>query len=200
MDPEWKQRAKHWVENSPTWQMIGRIVFGLGTSSTIPARLSKSERAQVKAAHFEAVVGVEQYGAPVYSRKLVRALRRTGLFDRVDHLDSLSIAPTLVARDERRTRGSSGIPILWMQSLGFISETVQEEHGHSFSLRAPEEGSQVVPIEFSYRGPSTLGWYSVILNLRRERAGGDPKWHPRFYKALALESVSHSDAIRDLLR
>jgi len=158
------------------------------------------ERAQVNAAHFEAVVGVEQTRFPVYSRNLVLALRKTGLFDRVDHLDSLRTEPTLVARVERMIYGTATIPILTGLSLGFIPTTVEEEHGHSFSLRVPGEATHVVPIEFSYRGPSTLGWYAAILNLRKDRAAGDPDQHPQFNDALALEIVSHSDAIRGLLR
>ena len=178
------------------------IVVGTGgcSSSTIPAPLSDLERAQVNAAHFEAVVGVEQFRFPVYSHSLVLALKETGLFDRVDHLDSLRTEPTLVARVERTIYGTATIPILTGLSLGFIPTTVEEEHGHSFSLRVPGETGHVVPIEFSYRGPTTLGWYAAILNLQKKRAGGSPKTHPQFYDALALEIVSHSDAIRGLLR
>lgn len=145
--------------------------------------------------HFAVSIGVEEFKYPVYSEKLTKSLKRTGLFDRVAPLKSFTESPTFIARVERTIHGTAAIPILTALSLGLIPTTVQEEHGHSFSLTATSDADRKIPIEFSYTGPSTLGWWAVILNMLPNHTSADVHEHARFNQGLAWAVVSHKSQI-----
>jgi hypothetical protein len=141
---------------------------------------------------------VEDYEAPVYSEELTKALGKTHLFVRVDHLTNFITPPDYVARVEERIYGSATIPVLTGVSLGIIPTTVSETHGYSFSISRPGIDSPRVPIRFAYAGPTTLGWWAVVLNLSPNRTMRDVYNHPRFIEAFALEIVTKRDVIQSL--
>lgn len=168
-------------------------------SGTLPPKLSQEQQAILKATRFPATVGVAKDKFPVYSDHLIRALQETRLFRRVDSLSSFSESPTLIARVERHIYGTAVLPLFTILSLGIIPTTVEEEHGHSFSLRSADTPDNGVQIEFSYRGPTTLGWYGGLLNLSSNRASGDVRTSKRFYDAFAWEIASWAAAIDSLI-
>jgi hypothetical protein len=178
------------------------IIVGLSggcASTSLPRKLSKGQLDEIAKTHFAVSVGVEDFKYPVYSEKLIKALRRTGLFDAVEPLKSFKEPPTYIARVERTIHGTAAVPILTGLSLGFIPTTVQEEHGHSFSLTATSGSDRKIPIEFSYRGPSTLGWWAVILNMMPNRTSADVYEHARFSQNLAWTIVSHRAEIESAM-
>ena len=182
--------------------IVALMAYGLSggcTSGTLPPKLSQEQQAILKATRFQATIGVEEHKYPVYSDNLIQALQETGLFRRVDSLSSFSDSPTLIASVERRIYGTATVPILTALSLGIIPTTVEEKHGHSFSLRSADAPDNRVEIEFSYRGPSTLGWYSGLLNLSSNRASGDVGTSRRFYDAFAWEIASMAATIDSLI-
>jgi hypothetical protein len=181
------------------WATIS--VFGLYrgcSSSALPPAPTKEEIAKVKATHFKATVGVERYQYPVYSEHLIESLRRTKLFDEVAPLDQLP-NPTLIARVERRIYGTATIPILTALSLGFIPTTVQEEWGESFSLHGKSPSIGGVGVDFSYVGPSTLGWWAAVRSLSSDISTVNPRRTKRFYDALAVAICSEEVEIRRIM-
>jgi len=67
--------------------MIAGISDGCASTS-LPPKLSITQIDEIANTHFAASVGVEDFKYPVYSEKLTKALRRTGLFDKVEPLSS----------------------------------------------------------------------------------------------------------------
>lgn len=176
------------------------VVIGLGlaggcASTSLPPRLTDAQAKAVETTRFKATVGVEPHKFPVYSEKLIRNLRATGLFERVDALDMFAEPPTFVARVDREIYGTAAIPLWTGLSLGLIPTTVSEQHGHAFSLVPTARRDQRIPIVFSYRGPSTLGWWAVFLNLTPDRTWRDVYSHPRFIEGLAWQVVAREREI-----
>ena len=162
------------------------VFTGSCASTTLPPRLSPSQKALVRDLRFPARVGVERFKYPVYSDELAKALRATHLFAEVRALSAFPTPPDLIARIERPIYGTAVIPVWTGLSLGLVPTTFQEEHGFSFSLASGALQSQDrLRVEFSYSGPSTLGWYAVVLNLSPNRARGDVTQHERFRDGLA---------------
>ncbi len=177
------------------------VIIGLAggcASTSLPPRITAEQSALLQKTRLALTVGVEGYKFPVYSEKLTRALAETHLFSRVDHLTNFTTPPDLVARVEGTIYGTATIPILTGLSLGIIPTTVSETHGYSFSLRRPGAGAPRLPIRFSYSGPTTLGWWAVVLNLLPNRTMSDVYSHPRFMEAFASEIVTQRDAIESL--
>jgi len=143
----------------------------------------------------EFTVGVETYTYPAYSDALVKALRDTGLFVRVDHLERFSRPPALVARVERQIYGDSAIPIWTFLTLGLVPTTLEESFGYAFSLSRPGQEEHRIPVEYSYRGRTTLGWEGLFLRLTPNYSA-DPERSPRFRGRLALAILDHQDDIR----
>jgi len=170
--------------------------FGGGCASTsLPPRLTDAQAKAVETTRFKATVGVEPYQFPVYAEKLIRNLRATGLFERVDALAAFAEPPTFVARVDRAIYGTAAIPLWTGLSLGLIPTTVSEQHGHAFSLVPTARREQRIPIVFSYRGPSTLGWWALVLNLTPDRTWRDVYSHPRFIQGLAWQLVAREREI-----
>ena len=135
----------------------------------------------------------------MYSERLIESLRRTGLFDAVGSLEELPDA-ALAARVERTIYGTATVPVLTAVSLGFIPTTVEEEWGESFSLRRNGSTSETVPVDFSYRGPSTLGWWAVVRSFSPDVTTASPPETERFRDALSVAIVAKAGDIVELLK
>ena len=168
-------------------------------SASLPPRITRAQRAESAITKFPLTVGVAEDQSPVYSRSLVKALQRTGLFERVDHASSFTEPPDLIASVRRHIHGAAVIPVATLLSLGIIPTTVGEEHGLSFSLQGAEN-SNSLPIEFSYRGPTTLGWVALPFNLLPARIYGDPRDHEAFVENVRWAIVSRKAEILALPR
>jgi len=177
------------------------MIVGLAggcASSSLPPRITPEQRALLQSTRIDVTVGVEDYQFPVYSEGLAKALGKTHLFTRVDRLANFTTPPDFVARVEETIYGSATIPVLTGLSLGIIPTTVNEMHGYSFSLSRPGVAAPRVPIRFAYKGPTTLGWWAVVLNLLPNRTMRDVDSHPRFIESFAWEIATKRDAIESL--
>lgn len=168
-------------------------------SAALPPSLSDEQLKVVRSTRFRTTVGVERCEWPAYSDGLVESLRRTNLFDRVDHLDRVSDAQ-LIARVDRRICGTATIPIFTMVSLGIIPTIVDEEWGESFTLSRAGDARSGLQVEFAYTGPTTLGWIGALASLSPNSTAGNPRDTGRFSDALALAICSQAAAIEDLLK
>ena len=169
------------------------------TSSALPPKPTASQLDHLLRTHFKASVGVEKAKFPAYSERLVEALRKTGLFDRVDHLENLPEA-TLVARVERHIYGNAVIPVLTGITLGIVPTVTTETHGHAFSLSPRSGAGRKVAVDFTYSGATILGWYAGLANLSPDRTSGDPYTNDRFYQALAVKIGEQSGEITSLMK
>jgi hypothetical protein len=171
------------------------VIVGSCGSTTLPPRLTASQRRSIAAAPLRHVnVGVERFAYSAYSERLTAALGATRLFARVDALEAFETPPTCVARVERAIYGTAVVPWATVLTLGLVPTKVAEEHGYAFSLTASSAPAQKVPVEFSYTAMSTLGWSSVFLNLSPDATGTDVYGHPRLVDDLAwaiVESCEH---------
>ncbi len=175
------------------------VGFAGGCASTsLPPRITAEQGTLLQKTRMAVTIGVEGYKFSVYSEKLTKALGKTHLFTRVDHLANFTTPPDIVARVEETIHGTATIPVLTGLSLGIIPTTVNETHGYSFSLSRPGAGAPRVPIRFAYSGPTTLGWWAVLLNLLPNRSMRDVYDHPRFMEAFASEIVTKQAAIESL--
>ena len=175
--------------------LVTMATFGGGCAcSTLPPALSATEKIRLKTAPMAFTVGVETYKFPAYSDALIKALRNTGVFVRADHLERFSSPPALVARVEREIYGSSAIPLWTLLTLGLVPTTTEESFGYSFSLSRPGQEAQRVPVEYSYRGRTTLGWEALFLRLTPNYSI-DPESSPQFCGRLSLAILDHEDDI-----
>jgi hypothetical protein len=182
------------------WLVLAGVGMYRGCSSAaLPPRPNPAALARVRATHFRATVGVEKYQYPVYSERLVSSLRRTGLFDRVDALERLPNA-RLVARVERGVYGTATIPIWTALTLGIVPTIVKEEWGEVFSLRRNGEQTPTVGVNFTYVGPSTLGFAAAIMSLSPDITTAHPPETARFRDALSAGICSKAGEIEGLMR
>jgi hypothetical protein len=188
------QQTKRSAQFIPLILLLVTIAtFGGGyANSTLPPDLSATEKATLKTARMAFTVGVETYKFPAYSDALVKALRNTGLFVRVDHLERFSSPPALVARVKREIYGSSAIPLWTLLTLGLVPTKTEESFGYAFSLSRPGLESRRIPVEYSYRGRTTLGWEGLFLRLSPNYSI-DPESSQRFRGRLALAILDHED-------
>ena len=186
------------------WIVLGAVSLGvLGmtrgcTSAALPPMPLERDLATVRATHFGATIAVEAYKHPVYSQRLVEALRSTGLFDEVDTLENLPDAD-LVARVERHIYGTATVPIFTLLTLGIVPSTVDEEWGESFTFRRNGADEPTVPVEFSYVGKSTLGWVAGIKSISSDVTNDNPRETRRFHEAFSVVICSNAEAIESLL-
>lgn len=168
-------------------------------TAAVPASLSLEDATLVATVRFSATVGVEQYEAPVYSDRLIASLRSTGLFEEVRPLDLIE-NPDLIASVNRRIYGTASMmPLLTIVTLGIVPTVVREEWGESFILRSAENPDSEIDIEFTYSGPSTLGWAALLRAPFPRHALGRPYDKPRFRRALAAAIARNRDEIRALV-
>jgi hypothetical protein len=173
-------------------------LIGGCTSMVLPRSLSDAELARVRSTRFNVSVGVAKDENPLYSDRLVRALRRTRLFGRVERLEEVPNAD-LVARVDRHIYGTATIPILTGLSLGFIPTVTSEEWGEAFTLHANPKGNSAVTIEFTYRGATVLGWAAGFWNISSDRTSADPRKTQRFVQAFASAVCAQEGDIRRLI-
>src|SRR3972149_760998 len=95
-------------------------LIGGCTSMILPRSPSHAELARVSKTRFHVSIGVEKDENPLYSDRLVQALRRTGLFSRVEKLEDLPHAD-LVARVNRHIYGTATLHILTSFFFFFFS-------------------------------------------------------------------------------
>jgi len=190
------QQTKRYAQFIPLILLLATIAaFGGGcASSTLPPALSATEKDRLQTARLTFTVGVETYKYPDYSDALVKTLRNTGVFVRVDHLERFSSPPALVARVEREIYGSSAVPLWTLLTLGLVPTTTEESFGYAFSLSRPGQAAQRIPVEYSYRGRTTLGWEALFLRLKPDYSI-DPESSPQFLDRLALVILDHEDDI-----
>ena len=194
-----KHRKRVVTESILTGAILILIAWVGGcASASMPPEPADSDMSVVRATHFSCSVGVEEYQSPVYSERLVTALRRTGLFDTVDNLERVPDAQ-LVARVQRRVYGTAMIPWLTGLTLGIVPTTVEEEWGEVFSLAARDEAGSRVLVDFTYKGPTTLGWVALLYNLSPQRTIYSPRKTERFRDALSVAICRKRDEIRKLL-
>jgi hypothetical protein len=172
--------------------------FGGCSSSFLPPRPTDAQRSLLQRTHFRASVGVEEYKYPVYSEHLIRDLRATGLFDEVGPTEKVR-EPDLMARVERSVYGQAAIPLWTILTLGIVPTTVEEEHGYVFSIRRGDDAGGSVMVNYTYRGPTTLGWFSTLLNLFPDRTSRTPIETPRFREAVAVVIATNAAEISKLL-
>ena len=163
-------------------------------SNLMPPGISEQDHQRIAKTHLPLTVGVELYSAPVYSERLVRQLRATNLFDRVDDLSKFTQPPDLIARVEHPVRGRAIKPFKTFVTAGILSTTVSEEHGESFSLRSAKCEDMKVPIAFSFTSEVTIGWWALVLNLGPGYSRNSPESHPNYRAQLALKIVREVDA------
>ena len=168
-------------------------------SSALPPSLSQAEHRLVNSTHYAATVGVAPYKYPVYSERLLKSLRGTGLFDDVEALERIE-NPDLIASVERPVHGSAVFPLWTFLTGGLVPTIVDEQWGEVFSLR-PSRGS--VPgatIDFSYSGGTHLGWVALVTGLAPARTLVPPPWTRRFIDALSLAICGHAPEIEKMIR
>jgi len=165
------------------------------SSETLPPPLRQDQLKAIADTHFKATVGVRKYNAAVYSDYLIKYLRKTQLFDEVAPLEAFQTPPTFVARVDRGIYGTATIPIFTAISLGIIPTVVDEEHGLEFSLVPSSPPKTPIAIRFSYKGPSTLGWWAFYRALLPNETLGSADWHARFVQSLAWHIVEHEREI-----
>jgi hypothetical protein len=141
--------------------LVTIAAFGGCSSSSLPSAPTDAQLSLLRQTHFKANVGVESYKSPIYSEHLIKDLRATGLFDRVDLLEQID-KPDLIARIERSVYGKATIPFWTIVTLGVVPSTDEEEHGYVFSLRRPDNAEASELVDYTYRGPTTLGWSPLI--------------------------------------
>jgi hypothetical protein len=183
-----------------TFAGLTLLTLGGCSSETLPPALSEDQLKAIAARHFKATVGVRRYNAQVYSDYLINYLRKTQLFERVDPLESFQTPPTFVARVDRGIYGTATIPIFTAITLGIIPTTVEEEHGLEFSLVPSSPPRMPIAIRFSYKGPSTLGWWAFYRALSPNETLGSADSHTRFVQNLAWHVVEHEKEISVYLK
>lgn len=179
--------------------LAAALLAGGCATNALPPKLSDDQAERVRATHFAARVAVEAYEPALYSERLIRSLRSTGLFDQVGPLGAVE-DPDLVASVDRPIYGTASmLPLLTVVSLGIIPTFVSQEWGEDFTLRAPDDADRRVPIELAYEGPTTLGWLALLRAPTPRHTLRKPHETPRFRAGLAYAIVERSDAVRDLL-
>jgi hypothetical protein len=182
--------------------LAGYVVLGLVghcTSAALPPEPTPAQLELIGRTHFNATVAVKRDDAPVYGERLVGALRRTGLFDRVELAEDLPGA-TLLASVDRRIYGTATIPCAALLSLGLVPSTTDEEWGEAFTLRSHSNSDRPVAIDFSYHGPTTLGFWAAVKNISPDFTAANPRETDRFTRAFAAAICSKAAGIQSLLR
>ena len=167
-------------------------------TAAVPAALPP-EDAELLKVRIPARVGVEQYEPAVYSERLISSLRSTGLFEYVGPLDQTD-DPDLIASVRRPIYGTASVvPLLTLLTLGVVPTRASEEWGESFTLRSAGAQGSEVDVEFTYSGPTTLGWAALLLAPLPQHALGRPYDKPRFRRAFAAAIARKAPQIEALL-
>lgn len=176
------------------------MVWGCG-SVQLPAALTPAERAEVEAASIPAVVGIERSGGRRSDDDLLRILRGSGLFSRVEWLTELDEEPDLVGGVRRHCEENPTnlTPLFTWLTLGVVPTWIRDRYGFSFVLFDPEAPSRRVEIGCGPRRTYLFGWLGTPLNILPGWTLGRPEEHPRYARQVELEVVRAAEAIRRLL-
>jgi len=174
---------------------VGVMVVACGRT-TLPPALTAAQREYLAGTSLSGItIGVEPFYYRVYSDRLTAGLRGTRLFARIDGIGGFDTAPMFVARVERPVYGTATIPLMTALSLGLIPTTVEEEYGYVFSLTPNATPTMRIPIEFTYRDISVIGWRFLFVNRLKDGTITDVYRHPRLHEALAWHIVQHRQQI-----
>ena len=176
------------------------ILTGACSTTTLPPELSDAQHDLIGATRFDATVGVEAYQSPVHSDRLVDALRATAMFRQVDPIASFKAPPDLIARVEQPVQGESVLPLKTALTLGLLPTTIDEKHGHVFSLRSGRMDGDALGIACTFTGRTTLGWLAAALNLLPNHAMKESTLEARMQEMLALQLATGKDSIAALNR
>jgi hypothetical protein len=167
-----------------------------GYSAALPPPLSETDRECIASTHFPITVGVAKYKRPIYSDRLVGALRATTLFDRVEPLETVPRAE-IIAHVNRSIYGTATIPIAYLLTFGIVPSIVVEEWGEVFSFTGRRKRrKELVRIEFAYEGPTTLGLAGQFIALTPSFTSRSPRETQRFHDAFAAAICAKTDEIR----
>src|SRR6185436_7572834 len=170
------------------------------STTTLPPELSGAQQDLIRNTRFDATVGVEAYELPVYSDRLLGALRATGMFKRVDPRGAFKTPPDLIAKVERPVSGEAVLPLKTLLTLGLLPTIVDEKHGQVFSLRSGKGRGDALGIECTFTGRTTLGWLAAALNFLPNHAMKDATLDARMAEMLALQIAAGKDSIAALNR
>ena len=187
----------------PVWTVLLLVLMVSSSlacaTATVPAALPPEDAALVSTVRIPATVGVERYEPVVYSERLISSLRSTGLFEDVGPLDEID-DPDLIASVRRPIYGTASVlPLLTVLTLGIVPTWGSEEWGESFTLSNARARDSEVEIEFTYSGPTTLGWAALLLAPLPTHALGRPYDKPRFRRAFTAAIAREEGQIRRLL-
>jgi hypothetical protein len=174
------------------------VLTGACSTTTLPPDLSDAQRDLIRTTRFDATVGVETYDPPVYSERLIDALRATALFKQVEPVAAYKTPPDLIARVERPVSGDPVLPLVTVLTLGLLPTVVDEKHGHVFSLRSGRKEGDALGIECTFTGRTTLGWLAAALNFLPNHALRDSTLDARMAEMLALQIATGKDSIAAL--
>lgn len=176
------------------------ILTGACSTTTLPPELSPEQHDLISTTRFDATVGVEAYQFPVYSDRLVDALRATAMFRQVDSSAAYTSPPDLIARVEQPIHGEPVLPLKTALTLGLLPTTVDEKHGHVFSLRSGKVEGDALGIACTFTGRTTLGWLAAALNLLPNHAMKESTLDARMQEMLALQLATGKSSIEALNR
>jgi len=179
------------------------LVFlaGLGcTAYSVPADLSRAERATVQAAETDFVAAIkstppEGLGDPEYYDAFRRSMRDTGLFSEVAFDWELETEPDVTIeplyRCDLEKEIGAVVPLFPLLSFGLVPMIMRGSYHWAFAI---ERHGQRVTLDCPVRGTFAMGWVPWILRLTPKWTGdarGDPRIHRRvaFELARALDSL-----------
>ena len=105
-----------------------------------------------------------------------------------------------MARVDRHIYGSTTIPLATLITFGVIPTFTEEEFGYSFSFNPPHQEQDQVPVEYSYRSRTTLGWIATFQALSPEVSvfPFNEEHSSRFRGRLALVILDHAESLTKL--
>lgn len=171
----------------------------VGVSSTsLPPQRAIAELSSTAQARMPVTIGVQRYQTPAYSDTLIETLRATELFERVDYLDQLHFAPSLIARVEDRVDPTPSLTLITLLSFGLVPTVTSETCGQAFSLHPPDKPENKVLIDNRYEATTTVGWIALLKALSPEETILYPERHPRYRAALRQALLARSPDISRL--
>ena len=174
------------------------FLTGACSTTTLPPELSDAQQDLIRTTRFDATVGVEPYELPVYSERLIAALRATALFRDVQPLASFTSPPDFIARVEKPVSGDATLPLKTALTLGLVPTILDEKHGNVFSLRSGRTQGDALGIECTFTGRTTLGWLAAALNFLPNHAMKESTLDARMAEMLALQIATGRESIEAL--
>lgn len=186
--------------------MVIAAVFGGCTSWPLPPALTKEQREVLKASHIGGTAGVYRAAFANQSDEImdvaIREIRATGLFDRVERLESLNGSPTYKIEFRGMHWCSYTFPKPWLLlSLGVIPATERACGGISLRLYRGE-GDRFVELNSQFEDKAIHGWVAIFFNVLPNRTFGwdlpEKSGNKRFIDRLAWIIASKKPEIDHL--